>query len=374
MDQTSVRRRSGGVLFSAPFSQLLLVLVVLVLLPWVVPIASAQCTVCADGTTTPVGSFGTTDCSLIAESIAMTPDSDPECDMIRLQGFMYCACPTFPTEQYCSLCDYTSSTSAAYQSLPAEYQSWVIPTLDNVQCQDVEFLSTDDNRCGSTALMEAAWFCGCTGDSVQRGQCNLCGSTDTAPNTRTLPPPLDSKTCAQRDREGGLFYNVDGNTCETLLLGDTFPSQFDYLSYCGCVESAEVPNLCSLCGTESSVQNPDATLGSNSSMTCAALEMATPYVLDTDYCTELQDQYTDLCCNPAPPPTATTTSSPAAAPSGGGSGGDGDAGDGENAAPAPASPPTPTAASGAAGVVQVGMAGAMGWIPILLGVHCLLSK
>ena len=374
MSRTSAKVRSRhSYLPCLPMRVLLAVqLVVLLLLVRIAPTSAQQpqCTVCADGTTTPMGSLGTTDCSLIADSIAMTPDTDPECGMIRLQGFLHCACPTLPTDQYCSLCDYSSSSgTASYQSLPTEYRSWTIPTLDNIECEDAEFLSAGHELCGSTALMEAAWFCGCgTGDSVQRGQCYLCGDdTTTTPNTRSLPPPLDTKTCEQLDREGGLYYNVvdGGDTCESLLLGDTFPSQFDYQSYCGCVENAEVPNVCSLCGVDSSVQNPDGSLGGSSTMTCAELEMATPYVLDTDYCTELQDQYADRCCNPAPPPTATSPA-PSATPAADGENSGGGDDNNENPAPVPApvSPPTPIASSGGAVARMTWTLGV--WIPIVL--------
>ena len=331
-----------------------------------------QCTVCADGSK-PNGSIGSTDCSLIEESIGLTPESDPECGRVRLQGFMHCSCPTLPVEQYCSMCDYsssnsssTSNSSSSYQAL--QYQTATIPTLNDISCQEAEFLPADDERCGSSALSEAAWFCGCpAATALPRGQCSLCGSnaTTSLPNDRPLPPPFETKTCAQVDREGGLYYDVvDTTTCEALLLGDQLPTQFDYPSYCGCVRDAEVPNACGLCGADQSVQNPDATLNSSStssrSMTCAELEMATPYVLDTDYCQSLQDDYADLCCNPPSPTTtsdATTAPLPADASNNNSSSSGGDA-----APPADApvsSPTTPSSSTVRVGRLSSWVVGAM---------------
>jgi len=284
--------------------------VMLLLLPHqqspVMMIHAQQCSVCEDGST-PSGSFGSTDCSVIEESISMTPEDDPTCAMVRLEGFMNCNCPTLPQDSFCSLCDFGGGT---YEE--PLYSSTSIPTLGGLTCKEVEFLDAVDARCSN--LSEAAWFCGCPGgDSLERGICYLCSNQQAAPNNLKLPPSFE-KTCAEVDREGGLYYSDAETTCEMLLLGEDVPVDFDYESYCGCSgdNSAAPPDTCTLCGGGGTVQNPDGILPGTTSMTCTELETVSRFVVSDQYCQEMAIDFANFCCNPPMPTTdAPIASAPA---------------------------------------------------------------
>ena len=272
------------------------------------PTVHAQCTVCLDGST-PNGVFGNTDCALIAEYIGMTPETDAECTMTRLEGFQDCECPTFP-DAYCSMCSYPEEDSA-YEPLSRAHRGQSVPIFNDLTCEEAEFLLSDNAFCDS--LSQAAWFCGCpnnTASEIVRGDCYLC-TDEREPNERKLPPTFE-KNCREIDREGGLYYNADGS-CEDVLLGQEVATQIDYETYCACVDSETPVDTCSLCGANATLLNPDGVVVAGTGMTCTEMETLTRFVLDGDYCMSLQTDHAQFCCNvPQPTTEAPVTPFPSA--------------------------------------------------------------
>lgn len=315
------------------------------------------CTLCADGSAPNFdASIGGTSCGAIANAISQTPANSELCTMTQLQGYIFCNCPTFPTESYCSLCtNYTTTTSDFnaeeyyYNPIPTQNRNKIIPDT-NLTCGEAEFIKTattnnhstnnTSSSCSTILPDSTAEYCGCT--EMTKRTCYLCNEDDT--NTSMLYvdrllPPLFTTTCGSFDRSIGLIpIESDTNECSgtNTTIGALLQSiPVPVTEYCGCYSSLNVsqpPNSCNICNGTQSVRNPEATIIINHNgndddddndgvrITCAELEVATTYVTNETYCTIVSKQYETVCCSESVAPTTrnntniSRTQSPAQSP------------------------------------------------------------
>ena len=299
------------------------------------------CTLCADGSVANFdATIGETSCGTIANAISQTPANSELCVMTQLQGYIYCNCPTYPTDTYCSLCtndniatsdDENAVGDFYYNPIPTQNRNMIIPNT-NLTCGEAEFIqkeTTNNNITGNsssctTILPEnsAAEYCGCT--EMTKRTCFLCDKPEDNTNVTTsmlylnrLLPPLFTTSCGSLDRSIGLIVPENNNEChggtnttiDALL--DTIPVPVQ--EYCGCISSSSSFNIsqpldtCHICNGTQSVRNPNATItipknddGDNDGVqvTCADLELVTTYITNaTTYCTTLSQQYERICCS-----------------------------------------------------------------------------
>jgi hypothetical protein len=255
--------------------------------------ASSTCTLCADGKTEPVGMIGTTDCSVIATSLAnaVSGTDSSLCLDTQLQGYKFCNCSALPTG-YCSMCDTT--TGSAYVSLPTKYSDWIVPGTTNLTCAEAEFQQSD------VCYSDAAWYCGC--ESAKRGVCSLCSDNTVAPNDRYLPPDF-TKTCAMLDREGGAVYAA--SDCSSAMMVQF--AGFDSQNYCGCSVGAGTTNN-TVTGCFCDIINPDLVI-SDAGVKCSDLTVVTNFITTSSGCDELVSKYGTLCCSEIVPTIAPVSSS-----------------------------------------------------------------
>jgi hypothetical protein len=320
------------------------------------------CTLCADGSAPNFdASIGATSCGAIANAISQTPANSELCTMTQLQGYIYCNCPTFPTESYCSLCSNYSTTNNDfnaeeyyYNPIPTQNRNKIIPDT-NLTCGEAEFIkkattTTNNNSTNNTSSScstilpdSTAEYCGCT--EMTKRTCYLCNEDDTNTSmlyVNRLLPPLFTTTCGSFDRSIGLIPILsDKNECSgtNTTIGALFQSiPVPVTEYCGCYSSLNVsqpPNSCNICNGTQSVRNPDATIIINDNVnndddnnnnndgvriTCAELELVTKYVTNETYCTVVSKQYETACCSESAAPTTrnntnfSRTQSPAQSP------------------------------------------------------------
>jgi hypothetical protein len=254
------------------------------------------CTLCANGSPPTEGaSLGGTDCSLINDSIGMTPADSADCLEIQLQGYANCGCPTIP-DSYCTMCDYEKS---GFVALPSQFTNLVVPGTTDLRCGDAEFIPRQGGALSCSALRDAAYFCGCVSaeEPSNTPTCFLCGADNAAAvvNNRLLPP-LFTETCAAKDREIGTLS-------ECTNIEDDYVQLINVTSYCGChTDAAEPVGQCPLCGAGNDLVNANAFLFGGA-IKCRQLETVASYVIDADYCSTLQGEANETCCTMTMPPS-----------------------------------------------------------------------
>jgi hypothetical protein len=299
------------------------------------------CTLCVDGSIPNYDAMiGETSCRTIANAIQQTPSTSNVCTMTQLQGYIYCNCPSYPTDTYCSLCTTTSTTTndnnnntvnddVYYQPIPRQYRNKVLtstlPITSNnngtTTCGDIEFVmkntTSDDNGFCTSLQQEYSEYCGCIGTTPKN--CYLCNTNNNSNNENSndenmlyinrLLPPYYTTSCGSFDRSLGLLS--DCTTINDYI--DTIPVPIQ--EYCGCsllditnstASNTTPPGVCvpdTLCGNGQTIHNPNTTISLNENtinnvvVSCSELELVYEYTTNTTYCTELITQYSDICCS-----------------------------------------------------------------------------
>ena len=270
------------------------------------------CALCADGSVPNVdATIGETSCRAVANAISQTPATTDLCIMTQLQGYIYCNCPTYPTDSYCSLCSSSSSSSSSsttnatttdttttseeyyYNPIPTQNRNLIIPDT-NLTCGEAEFLKRDNinssssvsSSCATRLPDSAAEYCGCT--SRTKKTCFLCQENnddidddddDDGNNTMAsmryvnrLLPPLFTTSCGSLDRWIGAVLS-DENECRGTnttidVWFQTIPVPVQ--EYCGCPSSSSLnasqppentaTAMCQICNDTQSVRHPNATI------------------------------------------------------------------------------------------------------------------
>jgi hypothetical protein len=286
------------------------------------PTAHAQCTLCADGSAGDVTlSFGSTSCDTINQVIGSTPADSPECLDLQVQTYRYCACPTYPSDQYCSLCTNGAFTianpSQAIPALPRNSSSTSTASTtssssttnsgDYYTCEEVLFARKDNgNVCD--ILPSAAHVCGCPDSTLP--DCSLCttaGGSVTASDKRV--PPLFTTTCTTF--QAMAYMTTTASECSNLLAD----VPVDVSLYCACNDTTASPEAtCFVCGNYIPMDNLDTiVVDATLDLTCdMLLNDVAPFVNDNSYCTTLQSKYQGGCCQGAPtnPPSSQPTAAP----------------------------------------------------------------
>jgi len=302
-----------------------------------------KCTLCADGSEPGEGDipgFGT--CEVASTVVASLPLDSNDCRVLQAQGYINCACPTYP-DDFCSVShEYEIETllgllliaSHPLPRLPTYFKMCAdgafdlsnprgrIPYLDEGNsgdgnlCENNLFEPPDDTD-DCLPFERARFFCGCP--NAPDPPCTLCSTYEGSQSggTRRIPP----------------FFNVTCNalaTAYTFISGDeecaVLNSTFtvDTETFCECENATAPINTCSLCGNASLV-DPTMVADMERGLTCMDFLDMAPHVTSEEYCTEIKTAYTFTCCDidPTEPPTGsptmsaqpTTSSPPSMAPS-----------------------------------------------------------
>lgn len=283
----------------------ILLLLVLLLLTGTTDAASS-CTLCADGGAFDASSrIGTVRCQEVQTYLSATDSNSQVCYDAQLQGYLYCACATYPTNVFCAMCD-NGSTEVSNPDA-------VIDTLNPPKaCRDALFAS-QSNKNDCLALVEAATsVCGCPAASPP--QCSLCQLGDVQYPTRIIPSDLveGGPTCEQLE---SLASNASDTDCATFASDLT--SSMDVPAYCGCSDAPTQGTLCgNLCPDGQNLVNSETTVTVlEQSMTCQQASDLTPFVIATadDWCEALRG-VAPTCCGEAPAPTAPSAPSAPSSP------------------------------------------------------------
>jgi hypothetical protein len=294
------------------------------------------CTLCADGSIPNFeASIGETSCRTIANAVSQTPSTTDLCVMAQLQGYIYCSCPTYPSDSYCSLCDTatedTENDEYFYNPLSRQNRKKIIPD-SNLTCGEVEFVKKESNTNGNASsslstcpaaatTVATAEYCGCV--ETTKRSCSLCNNDSTGSSTmlyqNRLLPPFFTSTCGSLDT----YIGSEFTECDTTVYADLIEGiPLSIQDYCGCAGSTDngsrnitLPLACTdgICGNGQGVRYPNATTRIQSSsigesdsnvdvvMSCAELETVTKSVTNTTYCSTLltkqAPQYQSVCCN-----------------------------------------------------------------------------
>jgi hypothetical protein len=270
-----------------------------------------KCTMCADGSMGNVQlSMGSLSCEYIA-TVASTVSSDSStCMDLQMQAYQYCACPTYPTDAFCSVCQNGSmKLFHPLRSIPLLPRSMSISIsgLGGVgnsmdlggnyyTCREVMFARNDGSDV-CTIVPKADYLCGCP--KATPPSCTMCPPSNTsdaivAPNKRI--PPLFTTTCEQI--RFAAYMMTSEAECSSLLTS----APVDLPAYCGCTDSKVSSSICSLCGSGTPHANPDLVVDEQLGLTCGMmLSAVAPYVTSPDYCTALQARYQSMCCTSSEP-------------------------------------------------------------------------
>jgi hypothetical protein len=287
------------------------------------------CTLCADGSVPNFdATIGETSCRTIANAISQTPANSELCVMTQLQGYIYCNCPTYPSDTYCSLCagDLTATPTNAtiddgageyyYNRIPTQNRDNIIPDT-NLTCGEAEFSeivkssipNSSPPSCTSRFPDSAAEYCGCI--SRTKKTCFLCSdATNTSMlHTNRFLPPLFTTSCGSLDRSIGLLVSDNNDECSgtNTTIGALFQTiPVAVQEYCGCSSDLNVSqplDTCNICNGTQSVRNPNATITMNNNVndeiriSCADLEIVSRYITNDTYCTSVLTQYESVCCS-----------------------------------------------------------------------------
>jgi hypothetical protein len=127
-------------------------------------VVDSQCTLCQDGSAIdPTGMIGGTSCTDIDSVIGATEPTSSTCIEAQLQGYLNCACPTFP-DAYCAMC------ADGFFDIPSPRKK--IAFTDET-CESVLFVKETELATCQDITKYASW-CGCPGAPSAPGTCMLC--------------------------------------------------------------------------------------------------------------------------------------------------------------------------------------------------------
>ena len=263
------------------------------------------CTICQDGST-PSGAFGDVDCLEYQSDLATIDATNPLCTEFQVQGYRNCNCPTFPSDQYCSLCN------DGFYQIPNENRR--VPLLEKT-CSEILFTSVDSGDCDTNAA--AAYYCGCP-NAVKNTDCDFCSDGELIARqyrNRKVPPTFEYR-CIDMEEATSLVGSADD--CSNLGSSDL---PVDLKAYCGCDVVTTKPTDCRLCAAGETVLEevrPDDMAGQS----CGDIATMALFVTDTEYCASSIEPLQSVCCNTTAavvnetdvPPTASPTALPTTSP------------------------------------------------------------